>query len=72
MADEPAYSADEITAFAKRYGLTRLTSQHLARMQELASYVSDLGRTLPRVQNKDDRLPEALLISRGRASSVDS
>jgi len=62
MADDPVYDADEIAAFAKRYGLTRLTSEHLARMRELSSYVSDLGRTLPRVQNKEDRLPPSSVL----------
>lgn len=54
MAEQPAYSFEEIEAFAKRHGLTRLTPEHLARMRELASYVSDLGRTLPRVASKCD------------------
>lgn len=54
MTDQPAYTLEEIEAFAKRYGLTRLSAEHLARMRHLASYVSDLGRTLPRVASKTD------------------
>jgi hypothetical protein len=54
MSEQPAYTLEEIEAFAKRYGLTRLKPEHLARMRELASYVSDLGRTLPRVTSKHD------------------
>jgi hypothetical protein len=54
MTDQPTYSIEEIAAFAKRYGLTRLKPEHLARMRELAPYVSDLGRTLPRVASKHD------------------
>ena len=54
MTDQPAYTPEEIEAFAKRYGLTRLRPEHIVRMCELASYVSDLGRTLPRVASKHD------------------
>ena len=54
MTEQPAYTIEEIEAFAKRYGLTRLTPKHLARMRELAPYVSDLGRSLPRVSSKHD------------------
>ncbi|MGE0766462.1 MAG: hypothetical protein AB7L90_08360 [Hyphomicrobiaceae bacterium] len=48
------YTHEEIAAFARRYGLQRLSDEHLARMRELAAYVSDLGRELPRPQHKDD------------------
>ena len=44
----------EITAFALRHGLDKLTPEHLARMAELAVNVGDLGRTLPRPARKDD------------------
>ena len=54
MNERPEYTLEEIEAFAKRYGLTRLKAEHIARMRELASYVSDLGRTLPRVGSKYD------------------
>lgn len=54
MTEQPAYTPEEIEAFAKRYGLARLTPEHIARMRDLASYVSDLGRTLPRVEHKSD------------------
>ncbi len=54
MTEQPAYTREEIEAFAKRYGLTRLKPEHLARMRELAPYVSDLGRLLPRVASKND------------------
>ncbi len=54
MSEQPAYTLEEIEAFAKRYGLTRLKPEHIARRRELASYVSDLGRTLPRVTSKHD------------------
>jgi hypothetical protein len=54
MSEQPAYTLEEIEAFAKRYGLVRLKPEHIARMRELASYVSDLGRTLPRVTSKHD------------------
>ena len=54
MTNPPDYSLEEIEAFAKRYGLVRLAPEHLARMRELAQYVSNLGRDLPRVANKHD------------------
>ncbi len=47
-------SIDEIRAFARRHGLERLGEDHLARMAELAHYVGDLGRTLPRPARKED------------------
>jgi hypothetical protein len=54
MTDQPAHTLEEIEAFTKRYGLTRPRPEHVARLRELASYVSDLGRTLPRVASKHD------------------
>ena len=44
----------EITAFAHRYGLDKLTPEHLARMAELAVSVGELGRTLPRPAAKEN------------------
>lgn len=55
MPQAPEPTLDEITAFAERYGLTRLHADHLQRMRELAVYVADLGRNLPRVPSKDDK-----------------
>ena len=54
MPEERAYTLEEIEAFAARYGLTKLKPEHISRMRELATYVSDLGRTLPRVPTKHD------------------
>ena len=54
MIEQPAYTIEEIEAFARRYGLTRLKPEHIARMRELAPYFSDLGRSLPRVASKHD------------------
>lgn len=54
MTDRPAWTIEEITAFARRYGLERLAPEHLQRMCELAPYVSDLGRSLPRMPRKED------------------
>jgi hypothetical protein len=54
MIEQPAYTIEEIEAFARRYGLTRLKPEHIARMRELAPYVCDLGRSLPRVASKHD------------------
>jgi len=45
-------SRDEIRRFAERYGLGKLAPEHLDRMAELAVYVADLGRTLPRPHDK--------------------
>lgn len=47
-------SDTEIKAFADRHGLDKLAPEHLARMAELAVYVGDLGRTLPRPPRKED------------------
>ncbi len=47
-------SLAEIRAFALRYGLDALTPEHIARMAELAVYVGDLGRALPRPPRKQD------------------
>jgi hypothetical protein len=50
MSDQP--SEAEMRAFAARHGLERLAPEHIRRMAELAPYVSDLGRSLPRVPDK--------------------
>ncbi len=52
MAAEAGPSKNEIERFAQSYGLTRLTEEHLERMQQLASSVSKLGRDLPRPSSK--------------------
>jgi hypothetical protein len=52
MTDTPRL--EEISAFARRHGLEKLSSEHLTRMTELAAYVADLGRTLPRPARKED------------------
>lgn len=54
MANATKPSHDAIEAFALRHGLDKLSPEHLARMAELAVYVGDLGRTLPRPTRKDD------------------
>ncbi len=50
----PKPSLEEIDAFARRHGLVNLAPEHIARMAELAVYVGDLGRTLPRPMHKED------------------
>lgn len=45
---------DAMAAWAQNYGLDKLTPQHIERMAELAVYVADLSRSLPRVLRKDD------------------
>lgn len=47
-------SRDEMTAFARRYGLDKLTPEHIARMAELAVHVGALGRTLRRPPAKEN------------------
>jgi len=54
MPKPTPYSADEIEAFAARYGLTKLTKEHLVRMQELAPTAAVLGGQLPRPSRKSD------------------
>jgi hypothetical protein len=52
MSDYPAWTQDEIDAFAARYGLTNLTPEHRARMRELADRVAAAGRAIPRMPSK--------------------
>lgn len=54
MTESLKPSLAEIEAFARRYGLERLAPEHIARMAELAIYVGELGRTLPRPARKED------------------
>lgn len=55
MPDVAKPSMAEMSAWARRYGLEKLTPEHIERMAELAVYVADLGRTLPRVPRKEDQ-----------------
>ncbi|MDH3581819.1 MAG: hypothetical protein OEM91_14485 [Hyphomicrobiales bacterium] len=54
MTQSTSFSDAETEAFAKRYGLVKLTKDHLARMKELAPIASDLGRDLPHLNHKSD------------------
>jgi hypothetical protein len=54
MSDSPAWTADEIKAYAKRHGLTAMQPEHLARMVELADRVSAAGTAIPRMARKSD------------------
>jgi hypothetical protein len=47
----PQWTADEIAAYAKRYGLS-LSDPLMARLQELANKVSENGRAIPRMAAK--------------------
>jgi hypothetical protein len=49
-----SWSTAYIEAFAKAYGLTNLTSDHLERMRELAPSAARLGGQLPRPKHKSD------------------
>lgn len=65
MTQSTPFSDPEIEAFAKRYGLVKLTKNHLARMKELAPIASDLGRDLPRLNRKSDApAPKFLVVSK--------
>lgn len=44
----------DIEAFAKNYGLTKLTPDHLNRMRELAPIAVEVGGKLPRPRHKSD------------------
>lgn len=48
------FTTTEIEAFAARYGLTKLTKEHLVRLQELAPIAARLGNQLPRPKRKSD------------------
>jgi hypothetical protein len=54
MTSQLPPTREAITAFARRCGLEKLTPEHLARMAELAIYVGELGRTLPRPPEKEN------------------
>ena len=60
--DKP--TIEDMQAFAHRYGLTKLSTKDLERMAELAAYVTELGRQLPRPPNKEDALPAAMVSDR--------
>ena len=52
MTSAPKPTVAEIRSFAHRYGLEKLSPEHIERMAELAVYVADLSRTLPRPREK--------------------
>ena len=54
MTKPQPHSAAEIEAFTERFGLTKLTKEHLARMQELAQIAAELGGQLPQPSRKSD------------------
>jgi hypothetical protein len=54
MSDATKPGTEAMAAWAKSYGLHKLKPEHIARMAELAVYVADLGRSLPRVPHKED------------------
>jgi hypothetical protein len=54
MPEAPKPSLAEIEAFARRHGLEKLAPEHVARMAELAVYVSDLGCNLSRPPRKEN------------------
>ena len=56
---------EEMQAFARRHGLEALAPEHLARMTELAVYVGDLGRNLPRPAQKEDAPASTCIAPRG-------
>lgn len=64
MTPPPKPTLEEIAAYARRHGLDKLSPAHIARMAELAVYVGELGRTLPRPAAKDDKPATAYLVSR--------
>lgn len=66
-SDKP--TIEDMQAFAHRYGLTKLSTKNLERMAELAVYVTELGRQLPRPPNKEDALPAAMVSGRAEARS---
>ena len=54
MADTTKPTRDEMTMWAKRHGLDRLSPEHIDRLAELSVYVSELGPKLRRVPQKQD------------------
>jgi hypothetical protein len=54
MTKPTPYSTTEIEAFAARYGLTKLTKDQLARLQELAPIAAEMGGQLSRPSCKSN------------------
>jgi len=53
MAEAAGYGVDEIEAFARRFGLSGLSPEHLRELAARGSLVAELGRDLPRQPRKD-------------------
>lgn len=51
MTDTPAWTLEDIKAYAARYGLTT-SSEHLERIVELANRVTAAGMAIPRMDRK--------------------
>ena len=52
MTDTPAWTLEDIKAYAVRYGLTTMRPEHLERMVELANRVTAAGIAIPRMDRK--------------------
>lgn len=52
MSDLKPWTADEMAAFAARYGLTELSSEALDRMAALATRTAASAGAVPRVGSK--------------------
>jgi len=61
VSPELQWQADELAAYARRYGLAGLPAPMMQRMQALSERVAATGRAVPRMAHKAD---ESALIFR--------
>jgi hypothetical protein len=62
MSVSPAWTLDEIKAYAERHGLTTMQPEHLVRLVELANTVSATGTAIPRMAKKSDEPASTLRV----------
>ena len=53
MSDTPAWTLDDVKAYAARYGL-KTSEEHLLRMVELGNKVTAAGLGIPRMDRKSE------------------
>ena len=64
MTDDKMRALTDAEKFARLCGLERLSSEHVARLVELAPKIAKLGRSIPRPPDKSDRPAERNKLSR--------
>lgn len=64
MMDDKTQALSDAKKFARLHGLERLSSEHLARLVELAPKIAKLGGSIPRPPDKSDAPAERNKLSR--------